>query len=59
MILLNDDGANARRFATSISDVTELASTSQITFNLSLKVIFHLVSVAKIAKSNHLQTVHE
>jgi hypothetical protein len=58
MILRNDDGANPRQFAISTCDVTNIASTSHITFNFSLKVIFfHLVFMPKIAKFSHLQTV--
>jgi hypothetical protein len=57
MILL-DDGANPRWFTVSTSDITGFALTWRITFNFSLKVIFRLVSVSKISKSSHLQTVH-
>jgi hypothetical protein len=60
MILLNDDGANLRRFAVSVGSVTKFASTSHITVTFLLTVIFfHLVSMSKIAKFSHLQAVHE
>jgi hypothetical protein len=59
-VLLKGDGANPRRFAILTRDVTDIASTSHITFNFSLKVIFfRFVSTSKIVKFNYLQAVHE
>jgi len=55
MILLNGDGANPGWFAISARNVIAFASTLHITFNFSLKVIFYLVFMSKIAKSNHKQ----
>jgi hypothetical protein len=56
IILHKDDGANTRQFAISTRDIIVLASTLHITYNFPLKIIlFHLVPMSKITKSNHLQ----